>query len=226
MRRAFPRAADGIRIVPHAADVAAIRAARPFAVERQVVLAVGRLSRRRHFDRAIAAMAGLDPALMLVIVGDGPARRSLQAHAHDLEVSSQVRFVRRVSEEGLYRWLRTARAFVSLGDEEVVDPELLEVFAAGIPVVASDTSAHREAAPRVPGAALLFVSPEGSPFEIADAIGEAVRRGPMLPPRATVPSWNAVVKRTLGIYEELASGPPLSAQHQRSHRPLDSVAEG
>jgi glycosyltransferase involved in cell wall biosynthesis len=190
------------------------------------VLAVGRLTRRRHFDRAIAAMAGLDPALTLVIVGDGPAGRSLQARAHDLEVSSQVRFVRRVSEDGLYRWLRTARAFVSLGDEEVFGPELLEAFAAGVPVVGSDTSAHRESASRVTSAEMILVSAEGSPFELADAIGEAVRRGPMLPARATVPSWDSVVERTLGIYEALASGPHLSAPHQSFHRALDSVAGG
>jgi glycosyltransferase involved in cell wall biosynthesis len=228
VRSAVPRAAARTRVVPHAADVAAIEAARPFAVEGKVVLAVGRLARCRHVDRAIAAMAGLDPALTLVVVGDGPARRSLQARACDLEVSPQVRFVRRVSDAGLYRWLRTARALVALGDERAFGPELLEAFAAGLPVVASDTAAHREAGARIEGAKMMLVSPDGSPFEVEDAIGEAVRRGPLPPGPATVPSWDSVVERILGLYEGLASGAPLGAQnnapHQGALRTPDTVA--
>ena len=228
VRAACPRAATRVRVVPEAVDVAAIEAARAFAVDRTVVLAVGRLVRCQRIDRAIAAMAGLDPPLTLVVVGDGPARRSLEAHAYDLEVSSQVRFVRRVSDAGLYRWLRTARASVSLGDEQAFGPELLETLAAGLPVVASDTAVHRETASRVDGADVTLVSPEGSPFEVADAIAKAVSRGPTLRQPSPVPSRDSVVERILGLYETLAGGTPVRAgnraPHRADHRTLDSVA--
>jgi hypothetical protein len=68
--------------------------------------------------------------------------------------------------------------------------------------VASDIAAHREAASLVEGGAVQLVSPRGSPLELADAIS-AAGASPRPTVRLPVPSWDAVVDRTLAIYEEL-----------------------
>jgi glycosyltransferase involved in cell wall biosynthesis len=202
LRGRFPWGAHRIRVLPDGVDVAAIRAARPFAASGSVVLTGGRLERHKRVDRAIAAMASLDPALRLVVVGEGPVRHRLQAHAADLNVSSRVEFVGSVPDAELYRWLRTARVLLALTEQDASGLQVTEAMSAGTPVVASDIPVHREAASRVDGAGVIFVSPEGSPLEVADAIAEA--GGINVRPTVPILSWDAVVDSTLTLYEGLA----------------------
>jgi glycosyltransferase involved in cell wall biosynthesis len=217
--RAAPEAADRVLVVPQGVDTAAIQAAAPFSTLSTVVLTVGRLERRKRVDRAIAAMASLTPAFELVVVGDGPARRRLIAHAADLQVSSRVRFTGPVSDADLHRWLSTARLVVTLSQQEAFGLQVLEGSAAGAPVVASDIPAHREAGAYVGDLGVTFVSPEGSPLEVADAIRNAVTIAVPAPARP-LPSWAEVVDRTLALYEELVRRRPTNgARRARLGRP-------
>jgi glycosyltransferase involved in cell wall biosynthesis len=209
LRMTFPSAADRIRVVPTGLDAEAIRAAMPFGYPGRVVLTVGPLERRERVDRAIAAMASLDPEHRLVVVGDGPSRHRLRAYAADLRVSSRVRFVGAVPDADLYRWLRTGYVLVALAEQQSSAVHVTEALTAGAMVVASDIPAHREAAADVDGSRVIFVSPEGSPLEVADAISEAAARGV----RSTahewhlpVRSWDSVVDRTVELYEGLVFG--------------------
>jgi glycosyltransferase involved in cell wall biosynthesis len=207
--RASPAAAGRVVVIPQGVDTAAIQAANPFPTVSTVVLTVGRLERRKRVDRAIAAMAGLAPAFELVVIGDGSAHRRLVGHAADLQVSSRVRFTGPVSDGDLHRWLRTARLVVTLSEQEAFGLQVLEGVAAGAPVVASDIPAHREAGDYVSDLGVTFVSPEGSPLEVADAIRSAVTIPAVTPARAA-PSWSNVVDATLALYEQLMRRPPTN----------------
>jgi glycosyltransferase involved in cell wall biosynthesis len=207
--RTFPLAARRARAMPVGVDALAIQSASPFASTSSVVLSVGRLEPAKCVDRAIAAMASVDRDFRLVIVGDGPARYRLRAHADDLRISSRVQFVGLVPDRVLYRWLRTARIVVTLAREHSSGSQVTEALAAGASVVASDIPVHRLAAAQFANARAVFVPPEGSPLEVADAIAEAARVGGLsgaglagLP----VPSWDAVVDETWRLYEQLISG--------------------
>jgi glycosyltransferase involved in cell wall biosynthesis len=200
LRQSFPGAADRIEVVPPGLEAAAIRAAKPFAYPGKVVLAIGPLERQKRVDRAIAAMASLDPAFRLAVVGDGPAWHKLLAHAVDLRVSSRVEFVGAVSDEELYRWLRTGHVVVALAEQGSSGLELTEALTAGAPVVASDIPIHREAASYGDGIGVKFVSPAGSPLDIADGIYEAAELSVPLGVRLRLPTWDDVVDRTLSLY--------------------------
>jgi glycosyltransferase involved in cell wall biosynthesis len=202
----LPWASERIRVVPNGVDVDAIRAARRLPHEGKLIVAVGRLERFKRVDRAIAALANLPRDFRLVVVGDGPARRGLQAHACDLEVSSRVRFVGRVADVDLYRWLRTADVLVSVPEQQASGIQVLEAASARVPIVASDIASHREAAAQVDGAGVTFVSPDGSPFEVADAIASASRIAVPSSAPPPVPSWDAVIAQTCALYEELIRG--------------------
>jgi glycosyltransferase involved in cell wall biosynthesis len=204
--RAFGWSADRMRVVTPGVDVRAIRAAEPFRSDEAIVLAVGRLERDQRMDRAIAAMAGLGPGSRLVVVGEGPARRSLQAYAADLRVSARVAFAGAVPDAELYRWLRTAHVVVTLGARHASGTQVLEALAAGVPVVASDVPAHREAALRAGGQGVVFVSREGSPLEVADAISEAAHLDVSPEAGEHIPSLDAVVDTTAAVYDELVRG--------------------
>lgn len=200
LRKRFPAAADRIAFVPQGVDATAIRTARPFGCPGIVVLTVGRLDRSKGIERAIAAMAALDPAYRLAVVGDGPARHRLVSHAVDLRVSSRVEFTGAVPDAELYRWLRTAQVVVALADHDSSGLPVIEGLAAGAPVVAADIPVHREAASYADGAGVAFVAPTDSPIRVADAISEAAEGRVPDAVGHSFPSWDEVVERSLARY--------------------------
>ena len=201
----FPAAAGRTWVVPIGVDAAAIQAANPFPDAGEVVLTVGHLERSRRVERAIAAMASLDSAFRLIVVGDGPARHRLRARAADLRVAPRVQFVGSVPDTVLYRWLRTARVVVALSEQDSSGLQVTEALTAGAPVVASDIPVHREAAARFDRGFVIFVSPTGSPLEVADAIAEAGRLSvPSAASALATPcSWDSVVDCMWGLYGRL-----------------------
>jgi glycosyltransferase involved in cell wall biosynthesis len=200
LRTRFPWAAPRIAVVPHGVDVAAIQAARPFPCPGTVVLTVGRVERYKRMDRVVAAMAALDPAFRLAVVGEGPARQRLVSHAVDLRVSSRVEFVGAVPDAELYRWLRTAHVAVTLAEQESSGLPVIEALTAGAPVVASDIPAHREAASYAEGTGVTLVAPTDSPIRIADAICEAAEVRVPETVGLRFPTWDDVVERSLEVY--------------------------
>jgi glycosyltransferase involved in cell wall biosynthesis len=221
---AVPSAASRVRVVPNGVDGEEIQAARPFRSVGQVVLAVGRLARYSGLARTIAAMASLDPELRLVVVGDGPARRSLQAHAVDLQVRSRVLFTGAVPDAVLYRWLRTAAVVVAPAERQGSGVQMLEAVSAGAPVVASATSTHREIAAYLESPAVVLVSPTGSPLEVADAISRVAGTRDRSTIQAEVPTWDAVVDRTLELYRQAAAAHPMPVPDRwNPPRPADPL---
>jgi glycosyltransferase involved in cell wall biosynthesis len=206
LRRALPRAAGQVRVVPHGVDVAAIKAATPFPSKRTVVVTVGRLERYKRVDRAIAALAGLGSAFSLVVIGDGPARRRLQAYAADLGVSSRVMFAGSVPDAELYAWLRTARVVAALSEQQASGLQVLEAISAGASVVASATPVHRDVASYTDGLGVRLVSASGSPLDVASAISSASRIAVPSRTPTPVPAWDTVVAQTFALYEAAISG--------------------
>jgi glycosyltransferase involved in cell wall biosynthesis len=200
----IPSAAHRIVPLGGGVDADALAAAQPFASGGVVVLARGPLERRRRVDRAIGAMASLPEPYRLVVAGTGPALPRLGAHAEDMHVQGRVEFTGPVEETELYRWLRTARVVVALADQGSSGIEIAEALGAGAPVVASDIPVHREAAERAGGGRVIFISPEGSPLELADAISLAATPREAEDGEVDVPTWEAVADATLSAYEESA----------------------
>jgi glycosyltransferase involved in cell wall biosynthesis len=225
--RASSSGARRIRVVPNGVDLGPIQSAEPLPASQSTVLSVGRLERYQRVDRAIAAMAALDSGSRLVVVGHGSLRRSLRAYAADLLVSSRVDFVGPVPDAELYRWLRTARVLVALAEQESSGLQVLEALAAGVPAVASDIPVHREVASYVDGESVTFVSPAGSPLEIAEAICEAARL--RVPPDAGpgLPTWDWAVERTLDLYKAaMLSRPRAAGSRVRDTRALRMIPGG
>jgi glycosyltransferase involved in cell wall biosynthesis len=202
----IPSAADRISELVGGVEADAIATAQPYPHPGVVVLALGPLERRTRIDRAIGAMASLSDPYHLVVAGGGSSAFRLAAHAEDLRVSPRVEFIGPVRDAERYRWLRTAGVLVALSDQATSGIEVAEAISAGIPVVATDIPVHREAVARSGGAGATFVSAEGSPLEVADAIELAIRPRPGVLAPAPVSSWDAVAAATLMIYAHSANG--------------------
>jgi alpha-1,6-mannosyltransferase len=129
-----------------------------------------RLSPEKRSERAVGALAELRrrgvPAV-LVVAGDGPRRRSLEAQAAGLP----VRFLRHVADRDLLaRLLATADVVIAPGPVETFGLSALEALASGTPVVVSSQSAL----PEVVGPAGLAA--EDDDAACADAVEEILRR--------------------------------------------------
>ena len=226
--RSVPEANRRTQVLPDGVDMAALRAAMPFDSDEIVVLAVDRLNNATGVGRAIAAMPSLDAEFRLVVVGDGPVRARLSAFAADLRISSRVRFVGAVSDELLFRWLRTARVVVTLPGDRGSGSLVTEARAAGVAVVASDLPVHRQAAGRPGLGPVVFVAPRGSPLDVADAIEEAARlpissSTALLP--SSAPSWESVVDSTWRLYRRLVGDPVDSEPETPGSEVVDLTAQ-
>jgi glycosyltransferase involved in cell wall biosynthesis len=103
------------------------------------VLAVGRLSREKGFDRLLSAFPALRkrrPEAQLWIVGDGPERTSLFNQAVELQIADGVHFMG--AQENPYRWMRHADLMVVPSRHEGTPNTLLEAIACECPLVVLD----------------------------------------------------------------------------------------
>lgn len=106
---------------------------------------VGRLTPIKDQALLIAAFARLRaslPTAVLVLVGDGPARASLEQCAREAGVAAQVHFL---GDRGDVRELLQGFDLFALSSQsEAYSMALLEAAAAALPVVATDVGGNRE----------------------------------------------------------------------------------
>lgn len=134
--------AMGVRdpvVIPTAIDPAVLRAAppieNPWPAGKRRLLSVGRLAREKRFDHVLDTVAEL-PDTHLVLLGEGPERVHLEAHARRLGIEGRVSFlgVRPWTEIGAY--YRLAELFLFASDTETQGLVLQEAELMGVPVVA------------------------------------------------------------------------------------------
>jgi len=127
---------------------------------------VGRVSHEKGLDVLIDAMASLrDLPIYLSVIGDGPARQSLEARARRRDVAERVMWHGFIPDAD--RLLGAFNVFVLSSRTEGSPMVLLEALATGVPIVAT----------RVGGVPDLLRADEGSlvPPECPDAIADGVR---------------------------------------------------
>ncbi len=120
-----------------------------------VLLTVARLVHRKGIDTVLQALHPLldrSPDLQYWIVGNGPARKSLEQQAQELGLTHAVRFMDSVSDSELPDIYRRATVFVMpsradyhAGSVEGFGIVYLEASASGLPVVAARSGGAAEA---------------------------------------------------------------------------------
>ncbi len=191
-------AADRIRVLPMGVALDAFAPGPPDQallkkhnlVGRRVILYVGRMAGNKRVDLLVDALPAVRarvPNAVLLLVGDNasqPAYREIaaaaQARAAGLGIAEAVIFTGRVAD--LPAYYRLADVYASASLHEGFGVPILEAMASGVPVVASNATAH----PMVVGDAGLLVEP-GDAAALAEGIarvleddgfcGELVSRG-------------------------------------------------
>lgn len=143
------------------------------------LLAVGRLSKEKQFERLIQAFASISPRhsdWMLRIVGEGPERAKLESLVAQLSVSGQVELPGRRTD--INAEFMNADVFVLTSKFEGFPNALLEAMASGLPCVATDCPSGPSEISEQGRAALLVPIDDFSALECAldELMGNPVKR--------------------------------------------------
>lgn len=130
-----------------------------------LLLTAARLWHWKGVDHVISALAQR-PEMRLVVAGDGPMRRQLQAQAAPLK--ERVQFVGQIGREQLAVYMKAADYFVLYSGYEGLSHSILESLRAGTPVIASDTGGNPEAIEHDFNGLLV-------PYVDVEALGETIR---------------------------------------------------
>jgi glycosyltransferase involved in cell wall biosynthesis len=138
---------------PAGVDQAAYRPAGPARSDdhhrRPTALYVGRIAAEKELHR-LAPLAAPDSPYDLTVVGDGPARATLEQRFAD-----RVTFTGSLSGAELARAYQEADVFVFPSTTETLGLVLLEALSSGLPVVAFDSPASRDLLRDCPAARLV-----------------------------------------------------------------------
>lgn len=140
---------------------------------RFVVLFVSRLVKRKGADVAIRACAAF-PDVLLLVVGDGPERKSLERLVRSLDLEDRVVFAGPVDDADLPSYYAAADVFCMPCsnryrglDTEGFGIVYIEAQASGLPCIAGDCGGSREAVEDgVAGAVLRESTPKAVAAEI------------------------------------------------------------
>lgn len=195
-------------LTPNGIDVARFDSAVPADLGPGAgILFLSRLERRKGAEVLIQAMTRLrDLDASVVVGGDGPERRRLEALAKRLEVP--VRFLGRVAHEDVAGLFAGASLYCApaLGGESF-GIVLVEAMAAGAPIVCSDLDGFRSVA-----AAAARLVPPGDAGALARALREVLQdpgsRADMTKMGRRLSSmydWSRLAANVEAIYERAAS---------------------
>jgi glycosyltransferase involved in cell wall biosynthesis len=146
--------------------------------ERPVILHVARLVEvkgTRHLLRAFATVAQRYDGVQLLIIGDGPLRRPLQALAAAAGIRDRVEFLGALPHADVLAWMRKAAMLVlpgirtATGREEGLGMVLLEAAATGLPVIGSRVGGIPEC---ILDGRTGFLVPERDDAALAERMGE------------------------------------------------------
>ena len=120
---------------------------------KKTILASGRLVSHKRFDLVIQAFKALiekmkkeeAKKLKLVIVGDGPERKRLQALIHSEGLHGKVKLVGSLGKGKYYERLASSELFVLASSYEGLSHAIIEAMLLKVPVVASDIPGNRGA---------------------------------------------------------------------------------
>lgn len=183
VERRYRVSPEKVCLIPNGTDTEFIRpldsrecrAALGLPLAGAVVVFLGVLYHHQGVQTLLAAAPEVlrqHPGTRLLIVGDGPARRPLEAQAEALGVSASVAFIGRVPYERVPLCLGAADCCVApfTAERGETSPlKLFDYFAAGRPVVASDIPSIQELIKA--SGAIVAVPPETPPL-----LGEAIGR--------------------------------------------------
>jgi glycosyltransferase involved in cell wall biosynthesis len=99
---------------------------------------LGAIKGVEHLLAAVPEVLSKHPGTSFILVGDGPERDRYETMVDQRDIRAKVRFVGRVAREATTEWYQQAGLMVVPSLDEAQGIVVLEAFAHGLPVVASN----------------------------------------------------------------------------------------
>jgi glycosyltransferase involved in cell wall biosynthesis len=162
----WPRGVDGTHFRPDRPGRCRVREALGFAPDALVIGHVSRIAAEKNIGYladALELVEAARPGVRILVVGDGPARSSIEAR-----LGSAARFVGYRSGEDLADHYAAADLFAFTSLTETFGNVILEAMASGLPVVALRAGGPGDTIHA--GETGLLVDPDRPPSDFADAL--------------------------------------------------------
>ncbi len=145
---------DRFTVVPTGIDLEAYRTSSGEKIRKRkrwekdiIMISVGRLAAEKNWPLLLQATALVlkdHPQFRLVLIGDGPDRKNLEALAKELGIRKRVTFMGSIAFADIPDHMKAANLFGFASVTETQGLATLEAMAAGLPVVAVDGSGTRD----------------------------------------------------------------------------------
>jgi 1,2-diacylglycerol 3-alpha-glucosyltransferase len=115
--------------------------------EKTVLISTGRLAEEKNWPVLLESHRPVfheHPDALLVIIGDGPEKESLEEYVRELNIADRVTFTGKLPFTDIPAYLTAADIFVFASVTETQGLVTMEAMAAGLPVVAVDASGTRD----------------------------------------------------------------------------------
>ncbi len=180
------------------------------AAERPTLVHVGRVAFEKNIGfllRMLVRVRETVPGVLLVIAGEGPARRQLQREAASLGLAEHVLFVGYLTRDAsLSDCYRAADAFVFASNTETQGLVLIEAMAQGVPVVSTAVRGTKDILDAGRGALVADEQVEDFAAKVVAVLGDASLRTELGgQARAYAREWSedAFAERMLGFYRDV-----------------------
>jgi len=222
--------AERIEVLPH---FQVLPAKEDIAIDEGYLLYFGRLSAEKGVYELLRAMVQV-PHIPLVIAGDGPERPRLEALAKELNLN-QVLFAGMVHDEKLQKLISGCSFSVFPSHAyETLGKSILESYAWGRPVIASDLGSRRELVQH--GVTGLLYS-DGDRSQLAHSMGFLFDRPDLIQKMGAAARQRVQdnhdpeqhMEKLLELYHRLTSAKkllsfPVAPQHPRPRRSVRAAA--
>ena len=208
--RVIPTGIEPGRLPP--GDGARFRRAHGIALDRPVLVHVGRIAFEKNIGFLLQVLARLVPEipdLLLVVAGEGPARAALETQSARLGLADHIRFIGYLERgQSLADCYCAGDAFVFASRTETQGLVLLEAMALGVPVVSTAVMGTREVLAQ--GRGCLIAAEDEGHFAARVSIllkYPGLRRQLSADAKAYAREWSApaMVERMLDLYRETLS---------------------
>lgn len=189
-----------LQVIPNGVPDHFARADRESEGRFRLVLTASRLESYKQPQLVGRSLEFLPPEYTVSVAGTGPMERRLRDDAAAGGYRDRLQLLGRVPLDEMGSWYARASVYVSMSRRECFGLTIVEALAAGVPVVASNISAHREVFDLCGWDSQLLVPVDASPEQLATAI---VQASEMHPDRRRPPTWSDVGRRTESLYEQV-----------------------
>jgi len=174
---------------------------------KKIILYVGRLSYEKNLAALVDAFKALSqPGVALVLVGDGPARVSLEQTL----AGNVVAFTGYLTGDALATAYASADVFAFPSLTETFGQVVQEAMASGLPVVGFDAEGVRDL---VANGETGLLALDQSPLALTEALRRALHSdqlratlGARAHAFAATRSWEGVMDRLIAVYDDAISG--------------------